>query len=542
MAKHDDIPSASQDEIESLIGRIERGELDEADRRKVGRLLRLLLTLISVVQEKNYSIKRLKRMLFGPSTDKRADAGSKPSSDSTSSSSSSKGPNDEGAKDSTPSRKPLGRGHGRLPTSAYTGATRVRCSDPTLVAGAPCPSAPCSGTLYDTRHPSIFIRLEGQPLVGAVAYEQDVVRCSACQTRFTAPLPASVPPEKWDATADVAIALAKYSAGLPFYRLARVQSSFGVPLPASVQWERVEAVADALHPVFLHLETLAARGEVLYADDTTVRILSCLKENETLAEGERTGTFTTGIVSRVDGHTVVLYKSSRRHAGENVGALLAARPSGLAPPVQIGDAISRNWSHAFTVVVAKCLAHARRQFVDIERAFPDECARVLDDLAAIYRFDAETEGMSVEARLSHHQLHSAPVFEALRAWIGEQIDERRVEPNSSLGKAIKYLLTHWEALTRCLSDGRAPLDTNVVERALKLAVLNRKNSLFYRNEHGAAVGDMLTSIVETCRIEGVQAWDYLVAIVRNARAVRERPEAWLPWTYRRGAKASDRAA
>ena len=137
----------------------------------------------------------------------------------------------------------------------------------------------CEGQLQ-RRSTAIFIRLTGQPLVGATRYEQEVLRCSACQERFTAPLPADVKPEKYDETCDVSLALAKYGAGLPWYRLARLQESFGVPLPESIQFERCEAVADAALPVFLYLRRLAADGEVIYSDDTRVRILSCLKENK----------------------------------------------------------------------------------------------------------------------------------------------------------------------------------------------------------------------------------------------------------------------
>ena len=81
-------------------------------------------------------------------------------------------------------------------------------------------------------------------------------------------------PEKYDETCDVSLSLAKYGAGLPWYRLARLQESFGVPLPESIQFERCEAVADAAPPVFLYLRRLAADGEVIYSDDTRVKILS----------------------------------------------------------------------------------------------------------------------------------------------------------------------------------------------------------------------------------------------------------------------------
>src|SRR3954467_2948391 len=137
-------------------------------------------------------------------------------------------------------------GHGRRSASDYPGAKRVSCHDPLRQAGDRCG---CGGKLYEAKTPAVFLRFTGQPLVGATCYEQTVLRCSSCQQRFPAPLPEGVPAEKYDATADVAIVMAKYAAGLPFHRLAQMQEAFGVPLPPSVQWERAETVADALLPV-----------------------------------------------------------------------------------------------------------------------------------------------------------------------------------------------------------------------------------------------------------------------------------------------------
>jgi hypothetical protein len=96
-------------------------------------------------------------------------------------------------------------------------------------------------------------------------------------------------------------------------------------------------------------------------------------------------------------------------------------------------------------------------------------------------------------------------------------------------------------LTRFLTVAQAPLDNNVAERALKRAVLLRKNSLFYQNEHGAAIGEILLSLIETCRLNGISAWNYLVTIVRNQSEVHRRPEQFLPWTYERD-EAEPRAA
>lgn len=529
MKKSGDIPgdlsSTDTSEIEEVIARLEAGQLSQADARLISRLLRLLLRLLEVVQHKNASIKRLKRMLFGPSSDKRLPpATEKPEKERVSSD-----PEKKRTADAAP--EPKRPGHGRMAASSYRGATVVVCQHSQLKPGDACPSAPCSGHLYDLNSPSILIRLSGQPLVGAARYEQQVLRCSACQQRYPAALPAGVKPQKYDPTCDVAIVLAKYGAGIPFHRLARFQEAFGVPLPESVQFERCEQVADAVLPIYLHLRSLAACGRVLYGDDTRVKILSCLKENKESAAAERKGLQTTGIVAQVEQYQIALYRSGRQHAGENLAELLRLRPAELTAPIQMGDALARNWSQEFEVIVAKCLAHARRQFIDIEAAFPAACQRVLEDLGEVYGIEAETSAMSTEARLRHHQLKSAPVMEQLRQWIEAQFTERRVEPNSGLGKALKYLVKHWEGLTRFLWVAGAPLDNNLCERVLRLAVLNRKNSLFYRTENGAAIGDLLMSLIETCRLNGVSSWDYLLSLARHPRQVRQAPDEWLPWNY-----------
>ena len=230
MSEHDSPDSTNPSEIEALIARLEEGQLGEADRRLISRLLRLLLTLIRVVEQKNTSISRLKRLLFGPGTDKRTVA--IPTTSSNTSSNDAPSTADEPSKPATPEASPTAestrrRGHGRLCAADYTGARRVVCLNPELVPGDECPSHPCGGHLYDTREPSLFIRLEGRPVITATRFEQQVLRCSACAERFTAPLPEGVPAEKYDPTADVAIALYKYAAGMPFYRQARVQAMCG---------------------------------------------------------------------------------------------------------------------------------------------------------------------------------------------------------------------------------------------------------------------------------------------------------------------------
>lgn len=545
MKNEPDPNSTNPVEIEALIARLEQGQLRAGDAQLLGRLLRLLLRLIALLQQKNASLARLKRMLFGPGSDKRTAPESRteppPGATASGAPAESECSPDSGSDSGQAcagDQKPKRAGHGRKAASAYTGARVVICRHPALKSGDHCPDPYCRGHLYSAEPPAIFIQLTGQPLVGATRYEQEVLRCSACQERLTAPLPAGVAPQKYDPTCDVSLALAKYGAGLPHYRLARLQESYGVPLAESVQFERCEAVADAALPVFLHLRRLAANGEVICSDDTRVKILSCLKENKELKEDERRATQTTGMVIEVGGHRIALYTNGRRHAGENLDELLKGRSADLDKPIQMSDALAANWSGDEETIEAKCLAHARRKFVELEAMFPSECAVVLDAISKVYETDAETKGMDSGQRLKHHQTKSGPVLKELREWIEQQFAERLVEPNSSLGQALRYVLKHWAGLTRFLTVANAPLDNNQAERALKRAVLLRKNALFYKNEHGASVGAILLSLIETCRLNEVSAWAYLLWLMRHRSEARANPAACLPWTYARGAPSA----
>jgi Transposase IS66 family len=115
-----------------------------------------------------------------------------------------------------------------------------------------------------------------------------------------------------------------------------------------------------------------------------------------------------------------------------VGDLLRSRPSELAPPLPVGDALAAHWSHPFPVIAVKCLAHARRQFTEMEEIFPEPCRYVREVLAAVYRYESETRTMTPEERLTPHQRYSARVLEERQRWISKQFAQRRVEPNSVL--------------------------------------------------------------------------------------------------------------
>ena len=181
------------------------------------------------------------------------------------------------------------------------------------------------GTLYELP-PGVEIRIDGHALLSAIRYELQKLRCSACGQIFTAPLPEGAGEEKYSPRARAVLVVGRYYLGLPFYRLEGYQAMLGVPVPDATQWDQIEAVGDCGYVVFEYLETVAAQGELIYQDDTTVRILSLMTENrdrrfaQAEAQGlsqpkERTGMFTTALVVRVGEHTAILYYSGRAMRG-----------------------------------------------------------------------------------------------------------------------------------------------------------------------------------------------------------------------------------
>jgi len=251
--------------------------------------------------------------------------------------------------------------------------------------------------------------------------------------------------------------------------------------------------------------------------------------------------FTTALVIKVGEQIICLYYSGRAHAGENLAALLEQREADHVPPIVMSDALSRNevtsrvglTAADACVIRCHCLAHGRRQFSDIAEVFPSECRVVIDALKQIFDHDEEAreQQMSPQARLTYHQAYSQPLMDELKGWLDKQLQERLVEPNSALGKAMASRQNHWETLTRFLSVPGAPLDNNLVERALKLFIRQRNNSLFYKSEYSVYIASVLTSVIATCIYAGVNVLDSLVALQEHRSEVFAAPEAWLPWTY-----------
>jgi transposase len=530
--------------LEDVLRRVEQA-LDAEDAELVRAVFTSYAYVTDLVEDRNTTIRRLRQLFFGARTEKtEAVVGhglETPESAPQPGTGADAGIAPEGA---SPPRKPAAApGHGRNGADTYGAAVRIEVPHASLQAGDACPGCG-QGTVYE-KPPGVIVRVTGQPPLTAKVYVLQKLRCHLCGQVFTATPPAGAGDRKYDATAGSMIGLLKYGTGLPFNRLDGLQGHLGVPLPASTQWDIVRATAADLAPAFAELLRQAAQGEVVHNDDTTVKILELMgqrgrhdvlpnEERDTNGSGERKGLYTSGVVALRDDHRVALFFSGRRHAGENLAEVLAHRVADLPPPIQMCDALSRNLPGELRTILAHCLAHARRQFVDVFERFPGPCGHLLESLAVVYHNDAKAreQQLSAEARLRFHQEASGPTMQDLHAWLSGQLDEKLAEPNSGLGRAITYMLRHWDKLTLFLRVPGAPLDNNVCERALKKAILHRKNALFYKTQNGARVGDLFMSLIYTCELNQADPFDYLTELQRHSDELAASPEGWMPWNYR----------
>lgn len=488
----------SRDDQDNLIKRLRNNSLSSQDKEAIVGLFEFNNWLQTSVQEKNISINRLQK-IFGSRSEKRSKKKKKDKDDA------KKNANVENEKpvsnddleveatetdsetEATTNNQMASKNSGHLSASDYTDVEVIPLSTP-YKPGDPCPEG-CGGKLKIVK-PGSVIKITGQSFAKATKYELEKLRCNLCEQYFSAELPATVTKNKYDSRFKAYLCVYKHYLGVPSYRLAGYQEYVGVPLPDSTQWDKIEEVANDVYPAFNYLEHYAANAYLTCGDDTRLKILSVMKLNSTLEIKSRQGMFTTGVVAYHNGHKIHLFLNGVKHAGENMKSLLSKRDPRLPKVIHMCDALSANMPKDLKAVVLNCLVHARRNFVEIEKYFPKECTYILEQFSAIYKNESEAKSLNLtgEKRLSYHREKSRPHVKLLYQYIISAIRENRTEENSSLGKAYKYMIRHAKRLTRFLRILDAPLDNNVTEQSLKMAIRVRKNSLFYATEHGAYVG------------------------------------------------------
>jgi transposase len=500
------------------------------------------------LQNAKTSMRRLQRMLFGARTELKrnvlkdaAGAAAMTLSDATTQRTDGTAPT-EGDRALTPPTPPKAKGHGRNGAQVYRDAAVVECTHSELQSGQLCPQ--CGrGRVYESP-PKVLVRVVGQAPLAATLYRVQRLRCRLCDAIYTAPVPEAVAAApKYDASCASVLAWLRYGGGMPFHRLEGLQANLNVPLPDATQWDIVKQAVPAPRSVYEELRRQAAQAPLLHNDDTPARVLALMAERKKAeAAGRPTpkAINTSGIVAMLGPHKVVLFFTGHEHAGQNLEQVLEQRAPELEPPMQMCDALASNMAGDFVTILCHCLAHGRRRVIDVLEHFPQEGRHVIEVLGRVYLNDEHCRDhkLSPEQRLAYHQEHSDAPMQGLKTWMQEQFDKRQVEPNSGLGQALSYLLKHWEPLTLFLRRAGAPLDNNICERALKLAIRHRKNSLFYKTLEGAKVGDVYMSLIHTCALCGVNALEYLEALQLHAKDVMARAAQWLPWNFREQLKPS----
>jgi transposase len=424
-------------DLEAIIGRTESGPLSAEDREKLKAAVETLAFLTRELESKGTSIKRLRNLLFGASTEKTSRIVG-------------------GATKAKSEAKKKRKGHGRNGAAAYTGAEKVKVPHRLFKPGDACPKCE-KGKVYLQANPGVLVRVKGMAPLDATVYERERLRCNLCGEVFTADAPEGVGDDKYDETAASMVSLLKYGAGLPFNRIEKLQGSLGIPFPAATQWEVVSRAFGAAAPAYAELVRQAAQGDVLHNDDTTMKVLELSKDSQPEAEAEpgekskeRTGVFTTGIVSRCAGGDVALFFTGRKHAGENLADVLKNRARELPQPIQMCDGLDRNipkdLPEELQTIVCNCNSHGRRKFAEVAENFPDDCRHVLKELAKVYKNDAVTrkKEMTAEERLRFHQEHSESVMDDLEEWLNAQFDE------NSLGSCM------WPGLRWTTTSSKEP--------------------------------------------------------------------------------------
>lgn len=537
------IERVPMEEIEAIVEKA-KASLSAEEHRKLKAAMETLTYLTSEIEDKRTTIRSLRELLFGSKSEKTENVLGRESAQNAAEPEAQEEADAEedgdgypGEEKRDPARKKR-KGHGRNGAKKYTGAETIEVAHERLKSGDACPAENCDGRVYRQSEPAVLVRIEGQAPLSGKVYKLEKLRCSLCLTVFTAKPPEAVGTEKYDETAVSMMALLRYGGGMPLNRLEDFQKSLGIPLPASTQWDVVRGASPGFAPAFDQLIRDAAQGKIVHNDDTPMPVLEIMKENrERRNRGDppdRTGMYTTGIVSVKDERKIAVFFTGRKHAGENLSRVLAERAAELGPPIQMCDALSRNVSGDFETILSNCMSHARRGYVKIVEDFPQECRFVLETLRVVFKNDAiaRREKMTAEQRLAFHRKESMRPMAELRLWAYKQLRDHRVEPNSGLGRAIAYMRRHWRKLTRFLFVAGAPLQNNICERLLKQAIRHRRNSLFYKTENGARVGDMYMSLIATCKLAGENPFDYLTELQRHAAAVRDNPADWMPWNYR----------
>jgi transposase len=500
-------------QIEALLDRLEKRALIDADYPLIVELIKNFTWIQGILSQKEGTLERLKKLLFDPNkTEKVTRSGTSPE------------------EDPDKKKRRTGGGGRKKPEEWATQFLVCPHSHESLKTGDLCPKC-ALGHLY-AFEPSIHIRVRANSLFEVERHEFERLRCSACSFVFSARWSEELRNEP-DATAEaVATAvLLRYQSGLPQYRLLNFLKVQGVFLTWTKLWGWVVGLFEVIIFVYEALKKIAANGKLVQNDDTRMKVLSLVKENRLNPELKRVGMQTSAIVAYgQNGEKINLFMTGRKHCGENLKDLLDRRTLDESI-LHMSDASAQTAPQSHEIKSGSCNDHFRRKFYKKGMTEEDYGWYVIERLAVVYQTDELAKKLQLddEGRMKLHQANSTQPIEEIFQWL--QAEKKMIEPNSEDGKNIAYGLNHWTKLIAFLSIPGMPVSNAVTERLIKTAVLHRKNSYFYKTLFGAKVGDVMMSVIQTAADAGQNVIQYLVAMQRHAKDVKEHPDQWVPWAY-----------
>jgi transposase len=327
------------------------------------------------------------------------------------------------------------------------------------------------------------------------------------------------------------VLVSKYADHLPLYRQWQILARQGIEIDRSCLAAWAGRGAWALKPLAARMLEKLKASPKLFCDETRAPVLDPGRG--------RTKTGYLWAIARDDRPwngpeppgVVYLYAPGRgsehalAHLSGFSGVLQVdayAAYNALADPKRAGG----------PVTLAFCWAHLRRQFHDIAAGGAAPIAReALQRIAALYAIEQNIRGGSADARRAVRQAQTKPLVDALKTWLEQKLEI--VARRGPIGEAIRYGLTRWEGFTRFIDDGRIEMDSNIVERSIRPIALNRKNALFAGSDEGGAAWGVVASLIETCKLIGVEPHAYLADVLAKLadRWPMSRLDELLPWAY-----------
>ncbi|MDA7949810.1 MAG: IS66 family transposase, partial [Hyphomicrobiaceae bacterium] len=433
------------------------------------------------------------------------------------------------------------KGHGRLGVDAYAGADIIDVPLEHLKPGDDCPDTDCDGRLYEMSNSGILLRITASPMANATRYNLQKLRCNLCEIIYTAEKPAGVGDKKYDTSFVAMLMINKYFMSVPFYRQENLQRYLGIPLPSSTQWELMAGSEKTLAKLYDAFIDDAAQAKGISFDDTKARVLEQIATDKKAAhKKDKKACYTTGFVSAHDDHLSYIFLTNNQTAGKDVSNILRRRDKNRPTPYLMCDALSANIPEGISkdlYILCYCLIHARRQFYELPDGYDDLADTVIRLIGKVYDNEDNTKSMTADERLQYHKEHSDPVMLQLKAHLDEKA--HAFEPNSVPGRAIDYVVKRWTELSQFLRYKDVPIDTNIVERALKLVIQVRKSSMFYKTLKSAKIASYIQTALYSAAQNDINPYEYMRIILSHANAVEAQPNQWLPWTYQATLAALD---